>query len=133
MRESFYELHGTRVLKCELDGEKLRGERDVTDLIGNALAQRADLIVIPVERLEEEFFQLRTRVAGEIIQKFVNYRRRLAIIGDISRHVAESSAFRDFVYETNRGDQAWFLPSHAALEQRLAERAVSSDSGSESQ
>jgi hypothetical protein len=120
MPETSYTLHGLRVLECAPDGKKLRTDRDAVDLIGVAFAQKAEWIVIPVERLEDDFFRLGTRIAGEIIQKFVNYKRRVAIIGDISRHVAESSALRDFVYETNRGDQIWFLASIEELDQRLA-------------
>ena len=69
---------------------------------------------------DDDFFQPRTSIAGEIIQKFVTYRRRLAILGEISRHVAESSAFRDFVYEANRGDHVWFVADLEELDQRLA-------------
>ena len=76
-------------------GKKLRSGGDAVEVIGDAIAQGADLIVIPVERLDEDFFQLRTGVAGEFIQKFVTYGRRLAIVGDISLYLAESSAFRD--------------------------------------
>jgi Domain of unknown function (DUF4180) len=44
-------------------------------------------------------------LAGEFAQKFVNYRLRLAIVGDISQHLAGSEALCDFVAETNRGNQ----------------------------
>ena len=65
---------------------------DAVELIGKTFENRATLIVIPVECLDDEFFRLKTRIAGELIQKFVQYRRRLVIVGDISRHLAESSA-----------------------------------------
>ena len=84
-----YELHGVRVLECVPDGTTLRTYQDAVDLIGKTFENRATLIVIPVECLEDEFFQLKTRIAGELIQKFVQYRRRLVIVGDISRHLAE--------------------------------------------
>src|SRR5260221_12477915 len=99
----FYELHGVRVLECVPDGTKLQAYRDAVDLIGKTFENRATLIVIPVECLDDVFFQLKTRIAGELIQKFVQYRRRLAIVGDISRHLAEGSASRAFVNATNRG------------------------------
>ena len=53
------------------------------------------------------------------MQKFVNYRRRLAVVGDVSRQLAESSALRDFVREANRGSQLWFLADDGALDDRL--------------
>jgi len=73
---------------CAPDGKKLRTERDAVDLISEA--HSADVIVIPVERLDPDFFKLRTGVAGQMLQKFVTYGKRIAIIGDISRRVEEA-------------------------------------------
>ena len=119
----FYELNGVRVLECVADGTKLRTYNDAVELVGKSFEDRATLIVIPVECLDDEFFQLKTRIAGEIVQKFVQYRRRVAIVGDISRHQAESSALRAFVTESNRGKEVWFLTSLEELNKRL-EQAV---------
>jgi hypothetical protein len=85
-----------------------------------ALSYRAELVLVPVERLTEDFFQLKTGLAGQIMQKFVSYRLRLVILGDISEYVAQSRALRDFVYETNRHDQVWFLPNLQELSERLS-------------
>jgi hypothetical protein len=119
MSDTLTTIHDVQVLVCAPDGEKLKSERDAVDLIGDALGQGAELILIPVERLEEDFFQLKTGIAGQIVQKFVTYRRRLVVLGDISRYVAQSRAFRDFVYEANRGDQVWFITSLQELNERL--------------
>jgi len=119
----FYELHGVRVLECVPDGTRLQTYNDAVDLVGKTFENRATLIVIPVECLGNEFFQLKTRIAGELIQKFVQYRRHLVIVGDISGFLAESSALRAFVAESNRGKEVWFLASRDELNDRLA-RAV---------
>jgi hypothetical protein len=50
----------------------------------------------------------------------VNYRVRVAIIGDVTAFESRSSAFRAFVTESNRGEHIWFLPDEAALTARLA-------------
>jgi hypothetical protein len=105
--------------ECARDGKKLRDDREAVELIGDA--QGAGLIVIPAERLDKDFFRLRTGVAGQFLQKFVTYGRRVAIVGDISRHVAESSALRDFVVESNRGDHIWFVENIEEVERRLAQ------------
>lgn len=119
MSDTLTTIHGVQVLVCAPDGKKLQSERDALDLIGEALQQGTGLVLVPVERLEEDFFQLKTRLAGQIIQKFVTYRLRLVILGDISRHVAQSLALRDFVYEANRGNHVWFLTSLQELNERL--------------
>jgi hypothetical protein len=112
-------IHGMQVLVCAPGGEKLKSERDALDLIGEARQQGASLILVPLERLNDDFFQLKTGLAGQIIQKFVTYRLRLVILGDISGYVAQSRALRDFVYESNRGTQVWFLTNLQELNQRL--------------
>jgi len=116
-----YELHGVRVLECAPEGTRLHSDRDAVDLIGAAFEHHATLVVLPVDCLDDDFFRLRTRIAGEIIQKFVNYRMRLAIVGDISRHLDESSALRAFVNESNRGKDLWFMASLEELDLRLGQ------------
>ncbi len=109
MTDTLKTIYGKQVLACAPDGEKLNSENDALDLIGEAMQHGASLILVPVERLDDEFFQLKTGLAGQIIQKFVTYRRRLVILGDISGHMAQSRSLREFVYESNRGTKVWFL------------------------
>ena len=76
-------------------------------------------VALPVSRVGADFFRLSSRLAGEVAQKFVNYQLHLAIIGDVGAHVAASTAFRDFVYEANRGRDIWFVPDLDALVRKL--------------
>ncbi|GAB2590961.1 hypothetical protein GCM10027168_25290 [Streptomyces capparidis] len=112
-------IHDVPVLMCAPEGATIRGEGDVLDLVGNASYQGAHWVVVPAERFDEAFFRLRTRVAGDIVQKFVNFRLGLVVLGDISRHTADSEALRDFVRECNRGRQTWFLTDEEELRERL--------------
>ncbi|WP_326766895.1 DUF4180 domain-containing protein [Streptomyces sp. NBC_01591] len=112
-------IHDVPVLMCAEEGEVIGGERDALDLIGDAGYQGAQWVVVPAGRFDEKFFRLSTRVAGDIIQKFVNYRMGMVILGDISRHTEASSALQDFVRECNRGRQTWFLADVEELGERL--------------
>jgi len=107
------------IFACPPDGEKIKNDRDAVDLIGEAYHRGAGVVLIPAERLDDDFFRLETRIAGEILQKFVTYKLRVAIVGDISQHVAKSSALRDFVYEANRGGHIWFVSNRQELNQKL--------------
>lgn len=127
MNVQSYELHGMRVVELPKIGDQFRNDRDAIEIISEAAAYQAELIVIPVERLSDDFFQLKTRVAGEILQKFVTYRKRVVILGDISEHLNDSSALRDFVYECNLGRQVWFMRSVSELEQKLTVQEGSGD------
>jgi hypothetical protein len=112
-------LHGIRILNCDPSGPVIRNDRDAVDIIGAALSERCGLVVLPVERLDEKFFSLKTRIAGEVIQKFVNYERRVVVLGDIARHLEASGALRDFVREANRGKHVWFVTERSELAKRL--------------
>jgi uncharacterized protein DUF4180 len=120
--DTLVHLHGVPVLECAPTGEKLRGAGDVLDVIGTAIGHGAELVLMPVDRLPDDFFTLRTGLAGEIAQKFVNYRIRLAVVGDISHHVANSSALGAFVAESSRGGQLWFVPTTEDLTEKLGQK-----------
>ena len=89
------------------------------DALGLIYGEPADWIAVPVGRLDPAFFTLSSGVAGEFVQKFVQYDQRLAVVGDISRFVEESAALRDFVGECNRGRQVWFVADADELERRF--------------
>lgn len=112
-------LGRARIWLCDADGPRLSTGQDATDIIGDAYGSDVAVIALPAARLTDEFFDLSTRLAGEFVQKFVNYGVALAIVGDISAHVAASTALRDFVYESNRGRHLWFVDSLEALAERL--------------
>ncbi|SCD70725.1 protein of unknown function [Streptomyces sp. DvalAA-43] len=78
-------IHDVPVLICA---------EDALDLIGDAGYQGARWVVVPAGRFDESFFRLGTRVAGDIVQKFVNYRMGIVVLGDISRHTEAGSALR---------------------------------------
>ena len=120
MSDAVSEIAGHAVWRCAADGPPLISERSATDLIGDAMGAGARVVVIPVSRLEPGFLTLSTRIAGEVIQKFVNYGFQVAFVGDVSDAVAASDALRDFIRESNRGRHVWFVADLVALEVKLA-------------
>ena len=115
-----YEFEGVRVAEFPKDGEQLRSDRQAIEIISEVSAYQPELIIIPVERFSDDFFRLKTQVAGEVLQKFVTYRKRVVIWGDISARLDESSSLRDFVRECNAGREIWFVTSLDELGQKLA-------------
>lgn len=115
------EIAGVRAYLCDADGPPIASERAAADIVGETFAAEARLVAIPLARLAPEFLDLKTGLAGAVLQKFVNYQRRVAILGDIAEAVAGSQALRDFVRESNRGRTVWFVPDLAALEAKLAQ------------
>jgi hypothetical protein len=106
-------------IEIPAQGPALRSERDAVTLVGDAIGSDATIVLVPIERFHDDFFDLKTRIAGEFFQKFVNYGMRLVIVGDISRYIEQSESLRDFVYEANRGDRIWFSPTREEACNRL--------------
>lgn len=67
----------------------------------------AEKIAIDKNVIAEEFFILSSGLAGEILQKFINYRVKLAVYGDFSKYT--SKPLRDFIYESNCGKDIFFV------------------------
>lgn len=85
----------------------IKSVEDALDLVGNIYYQGFDKLVISEKNLTPDFFDLRNKLAGEILQKFSNYRIQLSIIGDFKKY--ESQSLRDFIMESNQGRQINFV------------------------
>ena len=80
----------------------------------------ADRIVIDKDAVSEEFFILSTGIAGEILQKFMNYRIKAAIFGDYSKY--KSKPLQDFIYESNHGKNFFFVATREEAVDRLKKK-----------
>ena len=123
MTDGRTEIGGVAVWLCAPQGPPLASERSATDVISDVFGSGARLVAIPVARLGPGFLTLNTRIAGEVIQKFVNYGFQVVFVGDVSEAVAASDALRDFIRESNRGRHVWFVPDLTALEAKIGATA----------
>lgn len=82
---------------------------DALDLLGNLYYQGFDRIIVHEKNIVPEFFDLKTGMAGEVLQKFSNYRVKLAIVGDFSKYTSKS--LQDFIFESNKQRQVCFVRS----------------------
>lgn len=73
------------------------------------------------EAVTEDFFILSTCLAGDILQKFVNYGVRVAIYGDFSK--CTSKPLKDLMYESNKGNDIYFQPDVSFAVDKLAKCA----------
>lgn len=79
---------------------------DALDIIGNASYLGFERVLIYERNFNPRFFDLKTKLAGDILQKFTQYRVALTIIGDFEKY--ESKALQDFIRESNKGKQVNF-------------------------
>ena len=108
------EKKGDTALVC---GEEIliTGGSSAMDLLASVRYETGcSAMVLHKEQLAEDFFRLSSGIAGEVLQKFVNYQMRLAIVGDFSHYT--SKPLRDFIYESNQGTQVGFWPTVEAAQ-----------------
>ncbi|HUQ51202.1 MAG TPA: DUF4180 domain-containing protein [Gammaproteobacteria bacterium] len=82
--------------------------RDIGDVLRRSLAPTG--CVLAEEELGPEFFDLRTGLAGELFQKIVNYRGRLAIVIRDAR--VHGDRFAELAYEHRNHPAVRFFTEH---------------------
>lgn len=97
---------------AQLDEERLTDVQSALDVIGAASCNDAFAVMADKALICDDFFDLKTQLAGEILQKFSTYSCRLVISGDFSAYT--SKALRDFMYECNHGNLIGFVPDEQA-------------------
>ena len=111
MKIETHHINTTKIAELISDEVILSTTHDGIDLLGNLYYQDFDRIIIHEKNITPDFFNLKNGLAGEILQKFSNYRIRLAIIGDFTKYTSKS--INDFIYESNKGKQIIFVSSLA--------------------
>lgn len=94
--------------------------QDFLDMMANANYQRTDKMVIHQHQVPSGFFELKTKIAGEILQKFSTYNQKLAIVGDFAE--IQSKSLRDFIRESNRIGRILFVESVEEALKRLEKK-----------
>ncbi len=103
------ENNGIKIAKLLSDNIEINNPQDAVEILMNCRYQGAQSIIISEKNLNKDFFELKTKIAGEILQKFSTYDSKLAIIGDFNN--LERKSLKDFIYESNRLKRINFVSS----------------------
>jgi len=109
MKIEFLETGDSRIAELISDDIEIRNPQQALDLMMDCAYQGAESLIIHEHNLAPEFFDLKTGLAGKILQKFSNYRMRLAIVGNFGKYPGKS--LKDFIYESNKGGRIYFVDS----------------------
>ena len=109
------ERNGEIITQVETEETLITDVQSALDLMATVRYETgADRMILPKIALDERFFVLSSGLAGDILQKFVNYQLKIAIVGDYSGYT--SKPLRDFIYESNNGSHVFFV---ATVEEAL--------------
>lgn len=113
------EKNGVKIAVITADEKLLVDVQSALDLMATVQYETdSNRLAVFKEAVPEDFFILSTRLAGEILQKFVNYQWKLAIIGDYSKYT--SKPLKDFIYESNKGRDIFFVATEDEAVERLS-------------
>jgi hypothetical protein len=120
--EHIVTVYGTAVMVCSPDGIPVDTDGVTADLVGEAIGQRVDVVVVPAERLTDDFFDIPTGVAAALTQKFSTYGLRVAVVGDLTPRIAADASLRDWVEAADQGGEVWFCQTFEDFQSRLDRR-----------
>ncbi len=113
-------VNGKEIALINAEGVVISNAQDALEIIANCNYQGAENIIVQEQHLDKTFFDLKTGLAGDILQKFSNYRSKLAIVGDFSQY--ESKSLRDFIYESNKAGRINFVATMQEATDKLLGR-----------
>ena len=103
-----FEIVGNGVVYISCEELVITDAQSALDLIATVRYEtQCERIIVDKSAVAEDFFKLSTGLAGEVLQKFINYHMKLAIVGDFSKYT--SKPLKDFIYESNRGKHFFFV------------------------
>jgi hypothetical protein len=110
MKFKFHQHNKKQIAELTSEDLLISSVQDALDLMANAgYPGGARKVIIKEEQLSPDFFDLKTGLAGEILQKFSTYDVSLAIIGNFDKY--QSKSLRDFIRESNRTRRILFIDS----------------------
>ncbi len=110
MRFEATEIGGRPACRLTDHGMVIATAQDALALVAESGCER---VVVAREHLHPDFFDLRTGLAGEVMQKLVIYGVRLAVVGDF--HRVGSRSLRALIHESNRTGHIVFVGSEEEI------------------
>lgn len=97
------------------EGEfSIGNESQLNDLLSMCYYHNASLILLDQDNLSDEFFNLRSGLAGEAMQKFANYKVQVAVL--LPPDAVHNERFRELMYEMNQSNHFRFYDNREEAE-----------------
>jgi hypothetical protein len=87
--------------------QMINNAQEALELLVNCMTRGTNKVVMRDNNLNKDFFDLKTGVAGEVLQKFSTYDGYLAIVGNFDHYTGRS--LHDFIYESNKQKRINFV------------------------
>jgi len=96
------EINEKKYIECAAAEAPIHTEQNALDLISACFENNTNLVMVSAEALADDFFKLRTGLAGSVLQKFINYNIKVAVVMTDQQEV--KGKFKEFITEANKGN-----------------------------
>lgn len=117
MKIEIIDIEGKKITFLKSNRIVIKETQDALDLMADAAYHNSNRILINKKNIIPEFFDLKSGIAGEILQKFSTYNVHLAIVGDFTEYTSKS--LRDFIFESNKYGRIIFVSSVKEAKEKL--------------
>jgi hypothetical protein len=118
MKIEISQVNGVEIAEIISKAVLIREVQDALDIMGECSFQGSNRIIVHEKNIIPGFFDLKTGIAGDILQKFSTYQVKLAIVGNFSSYTSKS--LNDFIFESNKHGRINFVNSKEEAKKRLA-------------
>ena len=120
MEIAVHNINQNNIAEIISDDVIINNLQDALDLMADISYQDINKIIISEKNITPSFFILSSCLAGEILQKCVNYKMKLAIVGDFNKYMSKS--LKAFIIESNKGNQFYFVADVEKAKEMLISR-----------
>lgn len=113
-----HHINDKKIAEIVSDQVLIHNPEDGLQILVDIYYQDFDQMILYNHHFTPNFFDLKTKLAGEILQKYSNYKMKLAIVGDFN--VWNSTSLDQFILESNKGRLVCFVPTVEEALRRLS-------------
>lgn len=117
MNYHIVEAKNKKYMECTNAEKKLQTEQDALDLIAAGMENDTGRLMLHEAALSPDFFNLKTGLAGAVLQKFMNYRMKTAAVVTDGQKI--KGRFKELLVETNKGKDFRVFTNKAEAEDWL--------------
>ena len=108
---SIHEENGIIFAECVSAEKLISSEQDAVDLIGLCGYHQTNNLLLYAKNIDASFFDLKSTLAGAVLQKCMYYYMRVAMI--LPSDIEHNKRFREMILETNKGNHFRLFESRA--------------------
>lgn len=101
MTYNIVEIDNKKYINIDSIDKKISTQQDVLDVVSICFENNINTLLLSSKIFSKDFFNLKTGLAGTVLQKFINYSIKFAIVLDSEEKL--NDRFREMMMEANNG------------------------------